>query len=64
MNNRQVEELAKLFLDIGKLSFASLVLGFFQIKSDPVIVFVVGILGLTFSLGMFILGLKLFKEVR
>jgi len=30
MTNKQIEELAKLFLDLGKLTFASLVLGFFQ----------------------------------
>ena len=61
MNSRQIEELARLYLDIGKITFTSLVFGFFQAKSDPRIVFAVGLLGLTFSITLFILGLKLLK---
>ncbi|MGH7204163.1 MAG: hypothetical protein ACREHC_06995 [Candidatus Levyibacteriota bacterium] len=56
MTKRQVDALALLFLDMGKLTFASLLLGFFQTKTDPLIVFVIGIFGLTFSLAFFILG--------
>lgn len=45
MNKRQVEELAKLFLDIGKLTVASLILGFFQSKTDPFVILIYGFIG-------------------
>lgn len=64
MNKKQKEELAKLYIDIGKLIFASLVLGFFQSKTDPITLFIVFALGLTFSIGFFILGLNLFREIK
>ncbi len=62
MTKRQIEGLATLFLDMGKLTFASLILGFFQTRTEPITVLFVGMLGLTFSLIFFILGLKLLKE--
>jgi hypothetical protein len=64
MTKRQTEELAKLYMDIGKLTLGSLVLGFFQINIDPVGVLLIIIFGLTGSMGFFIMGLKLFKEVK
>ena len=64
LSSRQLEELAKLFVDMGKLVFGSLVLGLFQAKLEPKLVIGVGFSGLTISLGLFILGLKLFKEVK
>lgn len=63
MNSRQIEELAKLFMDVGKLTMASLVFGVLQITSNPTAVLIITFLGLTFSFGFFIMGLKLFKEV-
>lgn len=63
MNNRQIEEVAKLLLDIGKLVLASLVLGFFQSKLDPSIVLAYSLIGLTVAFGLFIMGIKLLKEV-
>lgn len=64
MSDRQVEELAKLFLDLGKLVFASLVLGFFQSGLPVIIVLGYSLLGLIMSLGLFIIGLQLLKEVK
>lgn len=64
LTKRQLEELAKLFLDVGKLTLGSLVLGLFQLRLEPVLLLTVGVLGLTISIGMFILGLGLFKEVK
>ena len=64
MTPRQIEETAKLYIDLGKLTFASLILGFFQFKSDPIVGLIVVILGLTFSMGFFILGLRVFKELE
>jgi len=64
MNNRQVEELAKLFLDIGKLVLASIVLGFFQSGLNPTLVFVYSLIGLTISLILFKMGLQLLKEAK
>ena len=64
LTKRQTEELAKLFLDVGKLTLASLVLGLFQLKLEPILLLAVGFLGLTISVGLFILGLELFKEVK
>jgi hypothetical protein len=61
MTERQIEELAKLYLDLGKLVFASLVLGFFQSNLQPTIIYSYGLLGLTISLGLFIMGLRLLK---
>jgi len=64
MNFRQTEEFAKLFLDIGKLVFASLVLGFFQSGLPPLIVLGYSLIGLILSIAFFIMGLRLFKEVK
>jgi hypothetical protein len=64
MTKRQTEEFAKLYMDIGKLTLGSLALGFFQINIDPVGVLFIIIFGLTGSMGFFIMGLKLFKEVK
>lgn len=64
MSNRQIEELAKLYLDIGKLIFASLVLGFFQSSLDKQIVLAYGLIGLTLALGFFTMGIQLLKETK
>lgn len=64
MTNRQIEELAKLFLDLGKLTFASLVLGFFQSNLPSNIILAYGIIGLIFSIIFFRMGLYLMKEVN
>ena len=64
MTKRQEEELAKLIIDIGKLTLGSLVLSFFQIKSEPLIVLAIVVIGLTASSGLFIIGLRLFKEIK
>lgn len=64
LTSRQTEELAKLLVDLGKLVFASLVLGLFQVELEPKLMIGAAFLGLTISLGLFILGLKLFKEVK
>lgn len=64
MNIRQLEELAKLYLDLGKLVFVSLVLGFFQSNLDRSVVLVYEFLGLLFSVGFFIMGIRLLKEIR
>ncbi len=63
MTNRQKEELAKLYLDLGKLIFASLVLGFFQSSLPPILIFSYSLLGLTLSAGFLIMGLRLFREI-
>lgn len=64
MNNRQIEELAKLSLDLGKLVFASLVLGFFQSKLELVLSISYGLIGLTIAIAFFTIGLRLLKEVH
>lgn len=64
MNIRQLEELAKLYLDLGKLVFVSLVLGFFQSNLDRSVVLVYEFLGLLFSVGFFIMGIRLLKEIK
>jgi len=64
MNNRQVEELAKLFLDIGKLVLASLLFGFFQSDLNPTFIFLYSLIGLTISLILFKMGLQLLKEAK
>ncbi len=61
---KQTEELAKLFLDLGKLIFASLVLGFFQSELTPNIILAYGLIGLTLSASFFIMGLKLLGETE
>ena len=62
LTDRQVEELGKLLLDLGKLVFASLVLGFFQSDLSPATVMLYGLLGLIFSATFFIVGIRLLKE--
>ena len=64
MTNHQIEELAKLSFDIGKILFASLVLGFFQSGLHPNLVLGYGLIGLTLATIFFIIGLQLFKEVK
>lgn len=64
MNKRQLEEMAKLLLDLGKLVFASLVLGFFQSTLPPSIIIAYELTGLIISLGLFIMGLRLMKEIQ
>lgn len=64
MNKRQTEEFAKLFMDLGKLVFASLVSGFFQLEYEPVIALTIIVLGLTGSVIFFIIGLSIFKRVK
>lgn len=64
LNKRQVEELAKLFLDVGKLTIGSLVLGFFQSNIDIRLSLAYSLVGLTFSMGLFIMGLSLLKEAK
>ncbi len=64
LNDRQVEELAKLLLDLGKLVFGSLVLGFFQSNLEPGIVLAYGILGLGMSFVLFAIGLSIMREVK
>ena len=63
MTPRQTEELAKTYMDLGKLIIVSLLLGFFQFKEEPVLGIAAVIIGLTFSVGFFILGLRVFKEL-
>ncbi len=64
MSPRQTEELAKTYIDLGKLIFASLLLGFFQFKEAPILGISAVFIGLTFSVGFFILGLRMFKELQ
>lgn len=64
MTDRQIEELAKLFLDLGKLTFASLVLGFFQSNLPPSIIFSYGIIGLISTIIFLRMGIYLMKEVH
>lgn len=64
MNNLQINELAKLYLDLGKLVFASLVLGFFQSSLDKGTVLAYEFVGLCISLGLFIMGIRLIKEIK
>lgn len=63
MTKRQIEELAKLFLDLGKLTFASLVLGFFQSNLPINIIYAYGIIGVIASMFFFYMGMKLIKEI-
>lgn len=62
MINRQIEELAKLFLDMGKLIFVALVLGFFESNLPSIIIFAYGMIGLIFSLSFFMMGIRLLKD--
>lgn len=64
MNKRQVEEVAKLLLDIGKLVLASLVLGFFQSSLPTQLILAYSLIGLTVAFGLFIMGINLLKEIR
>lgn len=60
---RQIEELAKFSLDISKLSLGSWVLGLFTSEIRLPQLFL-AIWGLTMATLFFILGMRLFKEVR
>jgi len=64
MTSRQIEELAKLFLDLGKFTFASLVLGFFQSDLPPSLIFGYGIIGLIFTIVFIRMGLYLMREIK
>lgn len=64
MNNRQIEELAKTCLDMGKLLFASLALGFFQSNLPTSTILAYEFFGLTFSAGFIIMGLKLLGRIE
>lgn len=50
-------------MDLGKLTFASLVLGFFQSTLPVEITILYGFIGLTISIGLFKLALELFKNI-
>lgn len=62
LTNRQKKELAKFSLDISKLSLGSWIFGLFASGFAEFQMNLV-ILGLTFSILFFILGMILFKEV-
>jgi len=64
MTSRQIEELAKLFLDLGKLTFASLVLGFFQSNLQPITKISYEFIGLIIFSSFCIMGIQLLKEVK
>lgn len=64
LNKKQTEKLADLVMDLGKLVFASLVLGLFQTDLGTLIFWGVAMLGLTIALGLFIFGIGLLKEVK
>ncbi|MBM4402186.1 MAG: hypothetical protein FJ044_02990 [Candidatus Cloacimonetes bacterium] len=65
--NRQVEESAKLLLDLGKLYFGgwvvSAVLANLK-EADRWAILAISILGLSISLSFFTAGLQLFKGVK
>lgn len=61
--DKQVKEIGKLLLDLGKLIFGSMVLGFFQSGLDPLIVLAYELTGLLFSMIFFIFGIMLLKEI-
>lgn len=63
MTERQIEEFAKLCMDMGKLIFVSLVVGFAQIKSNPISFIAISTFGLTFCMAFFTMGLKLFERL-
>gem|GEM_PF-5620238 len=49
-------------MDLGKLTFGSLVLGFFEFSSGLVIGLLLMLSGLTFTIGFFIVGLRYKKH--
>lgn len=63
LTSRQIEEAAKLSLDLGKLTFGSLILGLFQVKLNPLTLISVSLSGISISFALFLIGLSLFKEV-
>ncbi len=63
MSNRQKEEFAKFCMDVAKLSLGSWVFGLFATEFG-IVQLLLGLVGLTFSMLFFILGMKLFKEVK
>ena len=57
----QVKTVSKLILDLGKIFFGSVVVGFFIPSLEiPLAVF---LSGTAFSLGLFIIGIKLLKSI-
>ena len=60
-NSTQIKSISKLLLDLGKFFFGSVVVGFFIPKAGiPAPVFILGII---FSLGLFIIGIKLLNSL-
>ena len=64
LNNKQIEELGRFFLDISKLVFGSLVLGLFSSDMSVEAVFGFEFVGLIFSAVFCILGIKLLGKVK
>jgi hypothetical protein len=60
---RRKEELSKLSLDLGKLTFASLVLGFFQLTSPTPLTFAYAFTGVIIAFAFFWFGFQILKEV-
>lgn len=63
LTKRQIEEIAKLLLDLGKFVFATLVLGFFQSGLPSIIALGYGFIGLTLSVIFFTMSIILLREV-
>lgn len=63
LSKRQTEELAKYSFDLSKLTLGSWVLGLFTTKVELLQV-IVATTGLILSILFFIIGLKLFREVK
>lgn len=59
LTNRQIEELAKYCLQMSQLAWGTLV---FQLFTSGKLIFVIW--GLTIAVSLFILGMRLFKQVE
>lgn len=64
MTNRQKEELADYCMNLSKLSLGSWVFGLFASDLTLEARIILMIAGLTFAVIFFILGMRLFKEVK
>lgn len=64
MTKRQKEELAKLYMDLGKLTLGSFVLSVFQTNLGLLASIILALCGLTISTILFKMGLKLVGEVK
>lgn len=62
-NERQTEELAKHCMELSRITFGTLVIGFFSEVSEPIKLFLV-LVGLTFFVGFSTLGLALFGKLK